>query len=81
MYYRVQAVLKRVLSMFEPTSADAVCHLDSIDHNSAELCREIQSLRSVIQNESSRAEFRFYFWVLLFICILFLVAVSVAKLR
>jgi hypothetical protein len=36
--------------MFEPTSADAVRHLDSIDRKSADLCREIQSLRSDIQN-------------------------------
>jgi len=67
--------------MFEPTSADAVRHLDSIDRNSADLCREIQSLRSDIQNENSRAEFRFYFWVIVFVCILFVVAVAGAKLR
>jgi hypothetical protein len=54
--------------MFEPTPA-------------ADICREIQSLRSEIKNESSRAEFRFCFWVIMFISILFWVAVSVAKLR
>ena len=67
--------------MFEPTSADAVRHLDSIDRKSADLCKEIQSLRSDIQNESSRAEFRFYFWVIMFICILCIVAVARANLR
>jgi hypothetical protein len=54
--------------MFEPNSA-------------ADICREIQSLRSEIKNESDRAEFRFCFGVVLFICILLCVAISVAKLR
>jgi hypothetical protein len=67
--------------MFEPTSADAVRHLDSIDRKSADLCSEIQSLRAEIRNESSRAEFRFYFWVIQFFCILLAVIGAGAKLR
>ncbi len=65
--------------MLDKAHSDTIYYLKLISDEAYRLRSEIQSLRFDLQQEASRAEFRFYFWFCWFIIILFTVAC--AKLR